>query len=134
MPLVRVDLQQGKSPEYIRAISGAVQRALVDVFSVPARDQFQVFNQHSPGTLAYNPHYLGIDRTENFLMIQVFLSTGRSPELKQSFYARLTALLKESPGVRPEDVMINLVEVRAEDWSFGNGIAQYLVLPKEQWK
>jgi len=134
MPLIRIDLQQGKAPEYRRAISEAVQRALVEVFSVPARDQFQVFSQHSPGTLVYNPQYLGIERTENFLMIQVFLSTGRSAELKQSFYARLAALLKESPGVRPEDVMINLVEVRAEDWSFGNGVAQYLVLPREQWK
>lgn len=134
MPLVRIELQQAKSPEYISAISEAIQRALVEVFGVPARDRFQVFSQHAGGSLVYNPDYLGIHRTENLVMIQVTLSTGRSAELKQSFYARLVALLKESPGIRPEDVMINLVEVRAEDWSFGNGVAQYLVLPKEQWK
>lgn len=134
MPLIRIDLQEGKSPEYISAISDAVQRALVEVFAVPARDRFQVFTQHPPGYLLYNPNYLGIDRSDDFVMVQVFLSTGRSPQLKQSFYARLVALLKESPGIRPEDVMINLVEVRGEDWSFGNGVAQYLVLPKEQWK
>ena len=134
MPLVRVELQQGKPAEYLRAISDAIQRSLVEVFTVPARDQFQVFSPHSGGTLVYNSDYLGIHRDENFLMIQVFLSTGRGDELKQAFYAKLAGLLKEKPGIRPENLMINLVEVRAEDWSFGKGVAQYLVLPREQWK
>ncbi|HXZ11302.1 MAG TPA: tautomerase family protein [Candidatus Sulfotelmatobacter sp.] len=134
MPLVRVELQQEKPAEYRRAISDAIQRSLVEVFSVPARDQFQVFSQHSGGTLVYNPDYLGIHRDENFLMVQVFLSTGRTVELKQAFYAKLAGLLKEKPGIRPENVMINLVEVRGEDWSFGNGVAQYVVLPRDQWK
>lgn len=134
MPLVRIDLQQGKSPEYIRAISEAVQRALVEVFHVPARDRFQSFTEHGPGSLIHDPNYLAIERSDGFVMIQVFLSAGRAVELKRAFYARLVALLKESPGIRPDDVMTNLVEVRGEDWSFGNGIAQYLVLPKEKWK
>lgn len=98
------------------------------------RDQFQVISEHTPDHLVYNPGYLNVERTDDIVFIEVILSAGRFTEQKRAFYARLAELLQENPGVRPQDVTIHLVENTREDWSFGNGEAQYLVLPREQWK
>ena len=133
MPLVRIDLIKGRPDAQVQAIGAAVQRALVETLNVPERDQFQVITEHAPGRLVYNASYLDIERSDGIVLAQVFLAAGRTPELKQAFYARTAALLAES-GVRPQDVTITLVENQRGDWSFGNGEAQYLVLPKEQWK
>ena len=134
MPLVRIDLRAGKPASYRRAVGQAVQRALVETLGVPERDQFQVIAEHDADHLVYNPDYLDVHRTDDIVLVQVTLSTGRSTEQKQAFYARLAALLREDPGVRPEDVTISLVENTREDWSFGNGEASYVVLPREQWR
>ena len=134
MPLVRIDLREGKPASYMHAIGDAVQHAMVECLNVPIRDHFQIINEHSSGHLIYDPNYLNIERTDDIVIIQVTLSAGRSTEQKRAFYARLAQLLQENPGVRPQDVIINLVEDTREDWSFGNGEAQYIVLPKEQWK
>ena len=134
MPLVRIDLLQGKPKEYVAAIGEAVHRAMVETIGVPARDHFQVITEHAPGNLVYDAHYLEVIRTDNVVFIQVFLSSGRSRELKQGFYKRVVEYLREKLGLRPEDVTIVLVENSREDWSFGNGDAQYVILPKERWK
>jgi 4-oxalocrotonate tautomerase len=134
MPLVRIDLMQGKPAAYIRAVGEAVHRAMFETLGVPERDHFQVISEHRPEQLVYDPNYLDIGRTDDVLFIQVFLSAGRDTQQKQAFYARLAGLLQEKPGIRPQDVLINLVEDKREDWSFGNGLAQYVVLPKEQWR
>ena len=134
MPFVRIDLIRGRSDAEVAAIGGAVHRAMVEIFSVPERDRFQIITEHAPGRLVYNDSYLGVKRTDGLVVIQILFSTGRSPELKQTFFARLAALLHEEGGVRPEDVTVALVENTRGDWSFGNGVAQYLVLPKEEWK
>lgn len=134
MPLVRIDLIEGKSTSYIKAIGNAIQQAMVEHLDVPVRDQFQVISEHAPDHLVYNPGYLNVERTDDIVFIQVTLSAGRTTEQKRAFYARLAELLQENPGVRPQDVTIHLVENTREDWSFGNGEAQYLVLPREQWK
>jgi 4-oxalocrotonate tautomerase len=134
MPLVRIDLREGKSKEYRVAVGAAVHRAMVEILGVPARDHFQVITEHSPENLIYDPNYLDIPRTDDVIFIQVFLSSGRTREIKQSFYKRTSELLHEKPGVRLQDVAINLIANEREDWSFGNGEAQYVVLPKEQWK
>ncbi len=134
MPLVHIDLREGKSTSYQKAIGDAVQRAMVEHLNVPLRDHFQIIREYTPDHLIYDPHYLDIERTDDIVMIQVTLSTGRSTEQKRAFYARLMELLQESPGIRPQDVLIYLVENTREDWSFGNGEAQYLLLPKEQWR
>ena len=134
MPLVRVDLREGKSASYIQAIGNAIQQAMVEHLNVPVRDQFQVISEHAPDHLVYNPGYLNVERTDDIVFIQVTLSTGRTTEQKRAFYARLAEQLQENPGIRPQDVTIHLVENTREDWSFGNGEAQYLVLPREQWK
>jgi 4-oxalocrotonate tautomerase len=133
MPLIRIDLIEGRQAAQVDAIGAAVHHAMVETLGVPERDHFQVINEHKPGRLVYNPDYLGVKRSDGIVMIQVFLSAGRTPEVKQAFYAR-TAELLVAASVRAEDVCIALVENQRGDWSFGNGVAQYLVLPKEQWK
>jgi hypothetical protein len=91
---------------------------------VPAKDRFQVLSAHAPGELLYDPEYLGIERGEGIVIVQITLSAGRSLERKRALYRRIAGNLAEL-GVRPGDVMINLVEVATENWSFGNGIASY---------
>jgi 4-oxalocrotonate tautomerase len=134
MPLVRIDLVEGRSAPQVAAISNAIQRALVDCLDVPERDQFQVINEHAPGRLIYNSGYLGVERTEGIVIVQIFLSSGRSTAQKQAFYARAAELLAAEAATRPEDVTIVLTENTRADWSFGQGLAQYLALPQEQWK
>jgi 4-oxalocrotonate tautomerase len=125
MPLVRISLREGTTPEYRRAIVDGVHRAMVEALAVPRDDRFQIVTEHSGNGLLYDPQYLGVERTDRIVIIQVTLSYGRKPGQKRAFYQRVSELLKESPGVRPEDVMINLVEVAWENWSFGSGEAQY---------
>jgi phenylpyruvate tautomerase PptA (4-oxalocrotonate tautomerase family) len=134
MPLVRIDLIRGRSEEDIAAIGESVQRALVETMGVPERDRFQVITEHARGRLVYDPSYLGVERSDDFVLVQVTLSRGRTVEQKQAFYARLAELLARNARMGPEDVAISLVESTREDWSFGDGVAQYLVLPKEEWK
>lgn len=125
MPLVRISLREGKPEAYRRAIGEAVHRAMVETINVPALDRFQVITEHTAASLIYDPAYLGINRTVDVIFIQITLNAGRSVEQKRALYVRIVALLAENPGVRPQDVLINLVEVPRENWSFGNGEAQY---------
>jgi 4-oxalocrotonate tautomerase len=125
MPLVQISLREGKSDAYRRAIGESVHRAMVETINVPALDRFQVITEHSPDSLIYDPTYLGIQRTDDVIFVKITLNAGRSTEQKRALYARMTELLSNSPGVRPWDVLISLVEVARENWSFGNGQAQY---------
>jgi len=134
MPFVRIDLIEGRGDAEVAAIGEAVQRALVETMNVPERDRFQVITEHPRGRLVYNAAYLGVERTDGIVLVQVTLSAGRTTDQKLAFYARAAALLEQGANVRPGDVTISIVESTREDWSFGNGAAQYLVLPKEQWK
>lgn len=134
MPLVRVDLISGRSESQIAAIGNAIHRALIECLDVPERDHFQVITEHAPNRLIYDSAYLGVERTQGIVFVQVFLSAGRTTEQKQAFYARAANLLAAEARVRPEDVTVVLTENTREDWSFGQGVAQYLMLPREQWK
>ncbi len=125
MPLVRISLREGKPTAYRQAIADAIHRAMVETVNVPPLDRFQVITEYAPENLIYDPTYLGIDRTDDVVFIQITLNAGRTSELKKALYARIARLLAEHPGVRPQDVLINLVEVARENWSFGNGVAQY---------
>jgi 4-oxalocrotonate tautomerase len=126
MPFVRISLRQGTSPQYRKSIGEAVHKAMVEALTVPADDHFQVITEHSPEGLTYDPQYLGVHRTDSIVFIQITLSEGRKPQQKRKFYKRTAELLAESPGLRPQDVLINLVEVAWENWSFGNGDAHYM--------
>jgi 4-oxalocrotonate tautomerase len=125
MPLVRIDLRQGNLPTYRKAIGDGVHIAMIEAIAIPPDDRFQVINEHDPQNLIYDPQYLGIQRSDKVVFIQITLSAGRKPGQKRALYRRIVELLGKSPGVRPEDVVINLVEVAWEDWSFGLGEAQY---------
>jgi len=126
MPLVRIDLRRGKSAAYKRAICDAVYRALRETFTVPEEDRFFVVNEHDDANLVYSRNYLSIERGDDFVILQLTVSNTRSTEQKKALYARIVALLAENPGLRPQDVFISLLEVDVANWSFGNGIAQYV--------
>lgn len=125
MPLVRISLMQGKPAKYRAAVGNAVHRAMVESINCPPLDRFQVITEHARDDIIYNPTYLDIKRTDDVVFIQITMNVGRTVEMKRALYRRITELLNADPGIRPEDVMINLVEVPKENWSFGNGIASY---------
>jgi phenylpyruvate tautomerase PptA (4-oxalocrotonate tautomerase family) len=124
MPLVRIDMRYGRTEELRAAIGDAVHRAMVLTLNVPADDRFQVITEHPEDGLVADPAYLGIKRGGGVLFVQITLNAGRTVEMKKAFFARLAELLAEQ-GVRREDVLVSLVEVTKENWSFGNGVAQY---------
>jgi 4-oxalocrotonate tautomerase len=126
MPLVRIDLTQGKSSDYQQAIGEIIYEAMIGILNVPANDRFQVITEHPAGALVFDPTYLGIQRSKDCLFIQVTLSEGRTVEQKQRFYKAVADGLHQRLAQRREDVLINLVEVTKENWSFGNGEAQYV--------
>jgi len=125
MPLARISLVKGRPAALRRSIGDAVHRAMVEAIDVPERDRFQLLTEHEPGDLVFDSEYLGIARSDNIVIIQITISAGRSLEKKRRLYRRIVDNLGEL-GVRREDVWINLVEVAKENWSFGNGIAQYV--------
>lgn len=132
MPLVRVDLRQGKAREYRAAILRGIQLALTSELGIPADDCFQVLTEHSPDHLIYDPHYLGIERTDDVVFVQIALRRGRTPDARCSLYRAIVRNLADDPGLRPGDVLITLLENDPVDWSVGNGEAQLLsVLPPQ---
>jgi len=125
MPLVRISLMKGKQEGFGKKVGEVVYRTMMDTINVPAQDNFQVITEHDKDGLIYDPSYLDIERTDGIIFIQITLNEGRTVELKKTFYKTLAERLNKELGVRMEDVWINLVEVKKENWSFGNGIAQY---------
>jgi 4-oxalocrotonate tautomerase len=134
MPLVRIDLLVGYTTEEQKAIGDCVHRAMVDTLGVPERDRFQLLTAHSAADFDFNRSYLDIERSDRFIFVEVTLSAGRTTEAKQAFYARVSELLTDTVGLRPEDLAVALIENQRQDWSFGHGEASYVVLPKEQWR
>jgi 4-oxalocrotonate tautomerase len=126
MPLVRIDLRRGKSPAYRQSICEGIYHAMTEVFGVPKDDRFMIVNEHDADNFVYAENYLGIAHTDDLVMIQITANDSRTVEQKQAFFARIAALLAKNPGLRKEDVLINLVECKKENWSFGNGVAQYV--------
>ena len=124
MPLVRIDLRKGKDAAYRQAVGRAVYEAMIGV-GVPANDRFIVVNEHDAGNFQYDPDYLGIHRTDDLVIIQITWNEGRTVEQKKQLYKLIAEGLAKAPGIRKEDVFIGLVEVKKENWSFGNGVAQY---------
>ena len=126
MPFVRISLRQGTSPEYRKALADGVHRAMVEAIAIPPDDRFQVITEHPPESLIYDPQYVGIQRSDRIVFVQITLSFGRKPQQKRKLYKRMAEILAGSPGLPPQDLLINLVETSWENWSFGNGDAQYM--------
>jgi phenylpyruvate tautomerase PptA (4-oxalocrotonate tautomerase family) len=125
MPLVRVSLRQGKSDDYKRAIGDGVYQALRETFTVPEEDRFVTVSEHSESEFQFSKTYMDIARTDDLVILQITVSNTRSIEQKKVLFARIVELLGQKPGLRKEDIFINLLEVAKENWSFGNGVAQY---------
>jgi 4-oxalocrotonate tautomerase len=126
MPVVRIDLIEGKSEEYRARVGEIVYQTMVDVLNVPKGDRFQVITNHETSALRFDPDYLGVHRSDDCIFFQITLNAGRSVELKERFYDELTHRLHQGVKLRTEDVFINLVDVPKENWSYGNGLAQYV--------
>ena len=125
MPFARIDLVQGRPAEYRRTIGDVVYDALVDILKAPADDRFQVVQEHPSENFVASETYLGIKRTGSCVFIQLTLNAGRTVDQKKGFYKAVADGLHQRLGLRREDIFINLVEVAKENWSFGNGEAQY---------
>jgi len=125
MPLVQISLREGTNPKYRKAIAEGVHQAMIDAIAVPPKDRFQVITEYKASDLIYDADYLDVKRSDKVVFVQITLSTGRKPGQKRALFKRMAELLAKSPGLRPEDLLINLIEVSWENWSFGNGEAQY---------
>lgn len=125
MPLARIDLPAGKSVAYHAAVGEVVYSAMLTTLNVPNNDRFQIISEHSNDNLVIDSDYLGVHRTADAILIQVTLNEGRTLQLKRAFYKAVADGLQERVGLRREDVFISLIEVKKENWSFGNGEAQY---------
>jgi phenylpyruvate tautomerase PptA (4-oxalocrotonate tautomerase family) len=129
MPLVRISLLKGRSPAELRAIADGVHQALVETYNVPSDDRFQVIDQHDKGEMIFAPEYLGIRHTDDLVFVNVVASKTRDTPTKQALYKAIAARLEKDPGLRTEDVMVIITPNERDDWSFGNGVAQYVKDP-----
>lgn len=125
MPLVRIDLRKGTTPAYRTSLANGIHQALVESIGIPVKDRFHVITERDIDALLYDNSYLDIPRTNNIVIVQITMSRGRTLEQKRTLYRRMAEILANKPGLRPQDLFINLVEVEKENWSFGNGEAQY---------
>src|SRR3979411_1799675 len=123
MPLVRVSLRRGKSDVYKKAIGDGVYRAMREVFNVPEEDRFVVVSEHSESEFQFSKTYLDIARSDDLVIIQITPQNPATVEQKKAVFAKRAELLSINPGLRKEDVFVNLLDVPKENWSFGNGVA-----------
>ena len=126
MPLARISVPAGKSADYRKTVGDVVYESMLPTLKAPEGDRFQIVTEHLPNDLILDPDYLGISRTKDAIIVQLTLREGRTVEQKKDFFKAVADGLHERLKVRREDVFINLVETKKEDWSFGNGVAQYV--------
>ncbi|RON08941.1 tautomerase family protein [Pseudomonas brassicacearum] len=125
MPLVRVDIKKHQNPTFAKRVGELIYAAMRSAIGVPEHDNFQILAEHDELHFIFDPVYLGINRSDNLVIIQISLNEGRTLEQKKLLYKTIAESLNTELAVRLEDVFINLVEVKKENWSFGNGVAQY---------
>ena len=126
MPIVDISLQAGKSDSYRQAILDSFYRAMREALNVPEDDQFMTITEHTAANFRFGASYLGIRRSDDLVYIRITVFNTRSPEQKRALYHRAVELLGESPGIRKEDVFINVLEAAKENWSLGNGVASFV--------
>ena len=125
MPLLHISMRAGKPEAYRQAIFDNLFQAMNETFNVPEDDQFMTITEHEAASFRYGKSYLGITRSDDLVYIQITANNTRTVEQKKALFKRIAELLGKNPGIRPEDVFINIVEVVKENWSLGNGLAQY---------
>lgn len=126
MPLVRIQLRTGKPAAYRRAIVDGVYAALRATYDVPEEDLFMQVEEFATENFHFSRSYLDIPRSEDFVVLQLTVSNTRTLDKKRALYKEIVANLARDPGLRPQDIFINLVETLRDNWSFGNGLAQYV--------
>ena len=119
-------MMKGKPAAFGEQVGRIVYETMVKAIDVPPGDRFQVITEHDRSQLIYDPGYLGIHRSDGIVVIQMTITEGRTLEKKKALYRGIAERLNAELGIRVEDVLINVVEVKKENWSFGNGIAQYV--------
>lgn len=125
MPLSRISLRRGKPVAYRRAILDGLYEAMRETFNVPEDDYFMLVTEHDEADFHCSPTYWKVARSDDLVVIQLTVSNTRTTAQKKALYRRIVEKLSKNPGIRPEDVFINLVETQPENWSFGYGDAQY---------
>ncbi|MGZ3240959.1 MAG: tautomerase family protein [Burkholderiaceae bacterium] len=125
MPLTHISLRRGKPAAYRKAILDGLYLAMHETFDVPKDDHFMTITEHDEDDFDYSKSYLGVARSDDLVFIQLTVNNTRTLEQKKALYRRIVELLTDRPGLRSEDIFINLVEVLPENWSLGNGIAHY---------
>ena len=122
MPLTRVSLLKGKPPEYRKAILDGLYQAMRESFGVPEDDRFMLIEEYDKSNFNYSENYLGIARDDDLVIIQITVNNTRGPDQKKALFARIA---DKNLGIMPENILVNLLEVPKENWSFGDSIAQY---------
>ena len=125
MPLIRIDMIEGRSPDAIKALLDATHRIVVAAFKVPARDRYQIVHEHPASHFVAEDTGLGITRTRNCVLFQL-TTRPHEREAKENFYKMLARELETTCGILPSDVVVSIVTNSDEDWSFGYGRAQFL--------
>jgi len=125
MPFTQISLRKGKSLDFRRQLMEEIYLAMRESISIPENDRFATITELEDGNFNNSGDYVGIDRSNDIVFIQITLNRGRTTDKKRALYAKLAERLNANLGVRREDVVISLLEVSPEDWSLGNGEAQY---------
>jgi phenylpyruvate tautomerase PptA (4-oxalocrotonate tautomerase family) len=125
MPLVRIDVQAGRTPAELRHLADVVQEVMLDVFAAPPRDRYQILTEHPVGHIIAEDTGLGYERTDGVTVVQIF-QQGRTADQKRAAYAQLARRLDAECGVRPQDLIVSVTANERADWSFGLGRAQFL--------
>ena len=125
MPLIHISLRAGKPEAYRQAIFDSLYRAMRDTLNVPEDDQFMTIREHEPANFRYSTSCYGVSRSDDVVYIQITVFDTRTAEQKKALFRRTAELLGENPGIRPEDVFVNIVDSAKENWSVGHGLAQF---------
>ena len=126
MPLVRIDVTEDRrTPEQLCELADTVQDVMLDTFAAPPRDRYQIITEHRPGKIIAEDTGLGFTRTDDLVIVQV-VQQGRSEAQKQAMYRALADRLRARTGLDPQDLIVSVTENTREDWSFGEGVAQFL--------
>jgi phenylpyruvate tautomerase PptA (4-oxalocrotonate tautomerase family) len=125
MPLVHISLRAGKPETYRQAIFDGVYTAMRETLNVPEGDQFMTISEHEAANFRYGTGF-GIARSDDLVFIQITVFSTRTAEQKKALFRRIADLLGESPGIRPEDVFVNVLDAAKENWSVGRGLAQFV--------
>lgn len=126
MPLIRISMRRGRPASHPAGIIDGVYRALRTTFEVPENDLFAVVHQHDADEFVFDANFFGFQRSAGLVIIQITVANTRGVTQKKALFAAIAANLQQEPGLKPDDIFINLLEVKRENWSFGGGVAQYV--------